>query len=267
MRPSLLFALCLSGAPLWAADLPGSADLPGLPRFAHAEIVDYRDSADVERRYPRGELRRISGQLRVEREVLAEGRLRALTYRLPDGHRPDEALNAARKTLLDGGAQLLYWCEGRECGSSNLWANALFGNAKLFGPDERQSFILLRLAAPQQNSLLALYGITRGNRRVYLQVEQLDAGQTLAAQLPTPGTLLRQLRVHGDLKLPQLSALEPQWGELLGRTLGLDITLRVRLSGPQAEAWKAALVEQGVRATRLELGDNSGTGIQLQSIP
>lgn len=267
MRPSLLFALCLSAAPLWAADLPGSTDLPVLPRAAHAEIVDYRDTANLERRYPQGEIRRISGQLRLERAVLAEGRLRALTYRLPDGHAPEEALAKARSALLDQGAQLLYWCEGRECGSSNLWANAVFDNAKLYGSDEKQSYLLLRLAEPNANSLLALYGITRGNRRVYLQAEQLDASQPLASLLPTASTLLRQLRTEGDLRLPHLQVSDAQWGELLGRTLGLDITLRVRLSGPQAEAWKTALVEQGVRATRLELGDNSGTGIQLQSIP
>lgn len=266
MRLSLFLCLFLSPVVL-ADDLPGSSDLPILPRFPHAEIVDYSDAADVERRYPRGELRRISGQLRVEREVLAEGRLRALTYRLPDGHNPSEALAAARKTLLDGGAQLLYWCEGRECGSSNLWANALFGNAKLFGPDERQSFILLRLAEPQQNSLLALYGITRGNRRVYLQVEQLDADLAVADQLPTASTLLRQLRVHGDLKLPQLSELDTRWSELLARTLNLDSTLRVSLTGPQAEAWRAALVEQGVRSSRLETGSGGAAGLQLQSLP
>ncbi len=267
MRLSLLFVFCSLAAPLWAADLPGSADLPVLPRSAHAEIVDYRDVANLERRYPQGEVRRISGQLRLEREVLAEGRLRALTYRLPEGHVPEEALAKARSTLLDQGAQLLYWCQGRECGSSSLWANAVFDNAKLYGPDEKQSYLLLRLAEPNANSLLALYGITRGNRRVYLQVEQLDASQELTPLLPTASTLLRQLRAEGDLLLPQLQAPDAQWSELLARTLGLDITLRTRLSGPQAEAWRVALVEQGVRASRLELGESGGTGIQLQSLP
>ena len=29
-------------------------------------------------------------------------------------------------------AELLYWCVGRECGSSSLWANAVFANATLY---------------------------------------------------------------------------------------------------------------------------------------
>ncbi|MBC9250577.1 DUF4892 domain-containing protein [Pseudomonas alcaligenes] len=267
MRPSLFAALLLCTTPLLADDLPGSADLAVLPRFAHAEIVDYRDSASSERSYPQSEIRRISGQLQLERQVQAEGRLRALTYRLPDGHRPESALDTARHELLGNGAQLLYWCQGRECGSSNLWANALFGNAKLYGPDERQSFLLLRLAAPQQDSLLALYGITRGNRRVYLQVEQLDANQPLAAQLPTASTLLRQLRAEGELNLAALQAPQADWSDLLARTLSLDITLRVSLAGAQAEAWQAALLVQGVRATRVELGEGGDGGLQVRVLP
>ncbi|UUY07563.1 DUF4892 domain-containing protein [Pseudomonas sp. J452] len=259
------YLLCLSGSAL-AADMPGSQDLEVLPRAARSEIVDYQDVASLERRYPLGAVQRISSQLRLEREVLAEGRLRALTYRLPDEHPPREALAAARHALLEQGAQLLYWCEGRECGSSSLWANNIFDNAKLYGPEERQSYLLLRLVAPQQDSLLALYGITRGNRRSYLHAEQLDASTPLPAVLPVAATLLRQLREHGELALPHLSAPDQIWSELLGRTLNLDSTLRVSLSGASAAAWIKALQEQGVRATRLELGMATADGLLLQQL-
>ncbi|MOA12675.1 hypothetical protein D3C78_1326890 [compost metagenome] len=175
-------------------------------------------------------------------------------------------MRSARTALLEQGAQLLYWCEGRECGSSSLWANAIFANAKLYGPEERQSYMLLHLAAPRQDSLLALYGITRGNRRAYLHVEQLDANASLAEVLPGATTLLRQLREQGQLALPHLGAPDAAWSELLARTLNLDSTLRVSLSGANAPAWRAALQEQGVRATRLELGEPSGSGLLLQPL-
>jgi hypothetical protein len=262
MRYPLFLLLTLPCAAVLAADLPGSQDLDSLARFPRAEIVDYRDSPDAERRYPQDGLRRISGQLRVS-EVLAEGRLRALTYRLPDEHQPREALDAARAQLLEQGAQLLFWCEGRDCGSSSLWANQIFGNAKLYGPEERQGFMLLRLTAPQQDSLLALYGITRGNRRSYLHAEQLDAGTPLPTLLPSAATLQRQLRHDGELRLA-LGAPEPQWGELLARALSLDSTQRVGLSGAQAEAWRVALEAQGVRGGRLQLLDGQGAGLHLQ---
>src|SRR5690606_6841306 len=87
MRHLLVLCLSLSCTPLLAADVAGSEDLQSLPRFPRAQIVDFLDQPVVEKRYPQDSLRRISGQLRAV-EVLAEGRLRALTYRLPDEHSP-----------------------------------------------------------------------------------------------------------------------------------------------------------------------------------
>jgi hypothetical protein len=76
---------------------------------------------------------------------------------------------------------LLFWCQARDCGESSLWANEVFGNAKLYGADEQQAYLLLRLAAPKDNTLVALYSITRGNRKAYLHVEQFDAARRWAS--------------------------------------------------------------------------------------
>jgi hypothetical protein len=264
MRHHLLFCLSLVCAPLLAAEPAGSQDLEVLPRLARSVIVDYRDTPAAERRYPQDSLRRISGQL-VAREVLVEGRLRALTYQLPEEHGPREALQIARQHLQEQGAQLLFWCEGRDCGSSSLWANQIFGSAKLYGPEEQQSYLLLRLAGPQ-DSLLALYGIVRGNRRAYLHVEQLDAGAPLPTLLPTAGTLLRQLRRDGQLQLALVDMPNDDWSALLVQTLRLDSTLRLGLSGIHADAWRTALQQQGVAATRLQLQGSEGKGLTLQPL-
>ncbi|MNT68735.1 hypothetical protein D3C72_2069910 [compost metagenome] len=81
--------------------------------------------------------------------------------------------------------------------------------------------------------------------------------------LPTPATLLRQLRDGGELRLPQQAEPSAAWVTLLARSLNLDSTLRVSLSGAQAEAWRQALVEQRVRAARLELGDAAVEGLRI----
>jgi len=267
MRLFALLGLALASALLSAADLPGSHDLEVLPRFPRAEIVEFREAAVQERVYPQGSIRRISGQLRYEREVPVQGQLSAVTYRLPSEHSSGQAFNAAREALQQQGAELLYWCQGRDCGSSNLWANAVFGNSKLYGPDEEQAYLLLRLAAPRQDSLLALYSITRGNRRAYLHAELLEASAPLGELLPSPATLLRQLKSTGQLLLPQRAAEpEPAWAALLARSLNLDVTLRVSLDGMGAEAWREALVAQGVRAARLELGEAKGEGLRLKAL-
>ncbi len=256
---------CLVVNPVAAADVPGSSDLDILPRFARAEIVDFRDVPAQERIYPLGSIRRISGTLRYERQVDSLGHMRSVTYELPPEHTSGQAFNAALAALQEQGAHALYWCESRECGSSSLWANSVFGNAKLLGADDQQAYLLLRLAEPKQNTLVALYSITRGNRRAYLHVEQLENQTDLGELLPGPATLLRQLRNTGELHFASLDG-EPvdAWADLLARTLNQDTTLRVSLAGKHADAWRDALVAQRVRAARLELDQAESDGLSFK---
>ncbi|MFI8608855.1 DUF4892 domain-containing protein [Pseudomonas sp. NPDC077649] len=260
---ALVVALLGSGGVL-VADLPGSRDLDSLPRFPASTIVAYKESPSLERIYPQGSIRRISGRLRYEREILAQGRHAAVTYELPRTHSADQVFTSARESLLEQGAELLYWCQGRECGASSLWANSVFGNATLYGSDDQQAYALLRLAEPNHDSLLALYSITRGNRRAYLHAEQLDAEAPLGELLPTPATLLRQLRSDGLLQLPDAARADSAWAEVLARSLNLDSTLRVSLSGSQAQAWREALIAQRVREARLELGEGAGEALAVR---
>ncbi|TBU97678.1 DUF4892 domain-containing protein [Phytopseudomonas dryadis] len=263
MRLTSLLALLLASATVSAADVPGSRDLDVLPRFPGSQIVTFKEQAEQERIYPQGTIRRISGRLRYEREVLAQGQLTAITYELPQTHSANDVFAEAREALQDKDAQLLYWCQGRECGSSSLWANSVFGNSTLYGSDDQQAYALLRLAQPNQDTLVSLYSITRGNRRAYLHAEMLASSTPLGAVLPTPATLSRQLKSTGELRLPEQTEPREDWVELLARSLNLDSTLRVSLSGSQAEAWREALIEQRVRAARLEVGESSGEGLSV----
>lgn len=259
---SLFSGMLLSGA-VQAAEPAGSHDLDVLPRFPGSKIVAFSEEAEQERLYPQGTIRRISGRLRYEYELPLQGQFTAVTYELPKTHSADEVFTVAREALQAQGAELLYWCQGRECGASSLWANAVFGKSILYGSDDQQAYVLMRLPEPRQNSVLALYSITRGNRRAYLHAELLAANAPLAEVLPTPATLLRQLKSNGELRLLKQVEPTPVWATLLARSLNLDSTLRVSLAGVQAEAWREALVEQRVRAARLELGDTESAGLRI----
>jgi hypothetical protein len=266
---ALALLLCLSGYAVTsqAADVTGSQDFANLPRPTDAEIVDYRPAAELERIYPLGSIRKISGQLRFDGQVSARGSATSVTYELPPERSADEAFTAAREALQKQDAQLLFWCQARDCGESSLWANEVFGNSRLYGADSGQAYLLLRLAAPNSDSLVALYSITRGNRRAYLHVEQFQASAPLGELLPTSATLLRELKSTGELDLPMLSAAPAEpWITLLSRGLNLDSTLRVTLSGPQGEAWREALTTKGVRAARLEAGTKQTQGLIVELI-
>lgn len=260
-----LLLLLLFNLPVLAEDIPGSHDLPGVPRFAHAQIISFSSQTDAERVYPLSPLHRVSNQLRIDQSVEVVGQLTALTYELPAGRTAREAFTQARMSLLDNGAQALFWCEGRECGSSSQWANAIFGNARLYGPDDQQDYLLVRLDGAASESLIALYGVTRGNRRAYLHVEQLDSRDSIAELLPNPATLLRVLKSGALLRLPGLpEEPDPRWIDVLVRTLKLDSTLPLVISGAGAEQWRTALLQRGLKDTRLSLGSNSSPDVQFE---
>lgn len=96
MRSLSLLALCCFSPLLFAADIPGSQDLPIVPRMADAQIVDYRPAVELERIYPLGSIRKISGQLRFDGQVTARGQTTSVTYELPPEHSSTDAFTTAR---------------------------------------------------------------------------------------------------------------------------------------------------------------------------
>ncbi|CAM3842686.1 hypothetical protein CCOS865_03343 [Pseudomonas reidholzensis] len=237
-----------------------------LPVPLDAKVVAERSQDDQERVYPMGSLRKISGSLRLEGKVESRGQVRSVTYELPAERTAREAFTSAREALQQDGGYPLFWCEKRDCGEASLWANEIFKNARLNGGDEQQAFILLRRSADEANTLVALYSVTAGNKRAYLHVEEFVAESPLGELLPTSATVMRELRDTGKLDYPDLAAPQPAWVTLLGRSLNLDSTLRLSLSGKQAEAWREQLVKAGVRGSRLETGTAPTEGLHLELI-
>ena len=240
-----------------------------LEHLRDAKIITQEHQDNVEKIYPKGSVRRISGKMRYSGEVLVRGSMDVLTVQLAPTHEALDAFNASRELLQNEQAQMLYWCAARECGSSSLWANQVFANSRLYGPDDRQAYALFRLAGEQQSSLVALYAITRGNGRDFLHFERFQAEQLAADLLPTPTTLERQLNTDHRLALPALTGQpEPVWVKLLVRALNQNITMRVSMAGEHAQAWRDAMVEQGLRSSRIELdAEYAQAGLVLQYLP
>lgn len=264
MRAIGLTALMVASAAVNAADVPGSRDFDSLSRYPQSEIVAFKEGPVLERTYPLDSIRRISGQVRTSDQISASGQLTAVTYQLPAVHTGIEAFERTRNSLLEEGAELLFWCEGRECGSSSLWANDVFQRSSLYGPEARQAYLLARLPGESER-FLALYGITRGNGRSYLQVEAFAPDEPLGIILPNPATLLRQLKSTGELWLPRLPQ-EPtaEWGALLANVLRLDSTVRVSLEGKGAAGWYEALTQERVKARRMEAEASDEDGLRIK---
>lgn len=244
-------------------------ELLELESLHDAKVITQEQQANLEKIYPQGSVRRISGKMRYSGEVLVRGSVDVLTVQLAPTHEALDAFDASRKLLQSAGADLLYWCAARECGPSNLWANVVFDNARLYGPDDRQAYALYRVTEDEQENLVAVYAITRGNGRGFLHVEHFKAEQLPANLLPTAPTLERQLRSDDRLYLPRLTELpDPVWTKMLVRALNRNSTMRISMAGEHAQEWRDAMAEQGLRTSRIELeAEYNQPGLLLQRLP
>lgn len=264
--PTLGFAgllLCLVSAQSHAEEEEVSERML-LSAFPGATLVDSSIQTDADHAVVIGSIRRINNQLRAEREVRTVGELIRATYRIPDPHNRQEAFEHAKEQLLDQPGSMLFFCEGRECGSSSLWANQVLGNATLYGPEDNQAYLVMQLDSEPQR-FVSLYAITRGNRRVYLHVEQFTPEQAVAEKLfPTPATMLKLLRAEGELVIPADIGADPDaaktWINLINRMLRSDTRLRISVNGDQAPEVSRQLVELGIRSQRLEVGEPAPQG-------
>lgn len=257
---------CLLGSTAFGVE---SSELPhGIKAPAQAQLIHHSELNQEVRLYPQASLRRISGRLRMQQQVEQLGTLKQWTFQLSELDSVIDIFEQQRQQLLNGaGARLLFWCEGRDCGSSNLWANAIFHQSYLYGPDGGQAYALIQLNTPRP-ALVALYGITRGDGVGVLHMEVLKPEQQLGVLRPTAGTLYLQLQNQPVLALPELVGKpDVAWVATFVKMLQRDRLLRLVLVGPQADAWYAALVAAGIRPTRLEVDKGAGPGLQLRRLP
>ncbi|HCB42357.1 MAG: DUF4892 domain-containing protein [Pseudomonadales bacterium] len=251
--PLLLAGLLFAGA-LQAEDAVSTLVVEP---FTHSRLVDQRLQTQADQPVVIGSIRRINNQLRAEREVRASGDLASVSWEILDGYEPEVAFSHLLGQLLEQPHTLLYACDGRECGSSSLWANQVLHNSRLYGPDEDQRYLALRLDAEPQR-FITLYSITRGNRRSYLNMTQLTPDQPVQQALyPTPSTLLKVLRSENSLALPSLQdpRLREDWTRLLVRMMRLDSLLRLQLDGGDAPQLVNDMKAAGVAASRMQLGE------------
>lgn len=261
IRPSqLLFILALMFSPVIVAQQL-LTEIAELSPMHQARVLEQDSTPDIEKIYPLGSIRRISGNLRFTDEVLVRGSQQRLTLQLAPTQSAMDAFTAVRQELHDSDAQIIYWCEGRECGPSNLWANSVLFNSRLYGPDERQAYSVFRLQ--QQSELVVVYAVTRGNGRGMLHLEHFRADKLPTALLPQPSTLLRLLREDTAVQLSQ-APLEPdaQWLDMLQRMLNLDRSLHFTIGGINAKAW-----HEKINNARLQLASDQQPKLTLKLLP
>lgn len=170
---ALFVSKYLSVLLLWGllCPLSVSAQEP-IKSFAGATLVAESPLQQEYYRLALGPQKKIDNVWRAEKLQNLNVGVRRLTQEVPADFTLAEVLDIYGQMLGLADAQLLYACDGRDCGSSNSWANNHFKIKQLYGLDQSQSY---RAYQQAENKWWVLYVVRRGNKRVYVQVEQLTA--------------------------------------------------------------------------------------------
>lgn len=210
MLIGLRLILCLlfvsQGAAAWAqlsGTSSGAVDHELIERFPGAEIVDYRTPGTTNYRLALDRMQRVNGRVSAGREERVNGTLTRITYRIPEGYSGADVFAHYSAQMLASGPEL-YRCQGRGCGSSSFWANDVFENRILYGPEAEQYYIASTLGSAEQrvSAYLALYVITRGNRRVYAHLDIIELPNLVSdSRTRSPQALALHLQQQGSLTL------------------------------------------------------------------
>ena len=247
-----LLALTLATVP--AAAAPAQA-WPVLDRFANAEVQQTATDAEAkQRRLILGPLKKIKNTLAPVRQQFVRGTLRAETYFVPDERRV-EPVRAFLDGRLDLAGETLYECQGRTCGSSNYWANTVFGERILYGPEQYQSYRIVRMAGVPERYLAAYVG-QRGTRKIYVHVQLVIAAGNDA---PTFANLLGSGAIIFDESTHQIEALRAFLNSDPSHHIAvvvhgggaLDTEVALSETRQRAERVRRRLIDEGIAAARL----------------
>ena len=205
-------------------------------------------------RFPLGAVVKINRDVRIDKEQQLSGQLTRTTWEMPKSFDPNELLERLRDQVISQKGEILFECEGRDCGTSNIWANDLFNNADLYGRDDYQRYF----AAELDDQYLAAYAVRRGNRRVYLHLDQITEAEQAVPWLELlvdrgwvklPDTEEPTLKLLADHLQKNSSPIR-----LVGHQQGIDQGIAEQESKRLAERVASYLVDRaGVRADQFEL--------------
>jgi len=264
-----------------AGEQTAGADHPLLMRFPDSEIVEYDRTNELNHQLVLGTLQRTRGEVVPESAERLKGRVTRIVYAIPSDYQVSDVREFFAQQLRERGDSILFSCEGRACGSSNYWANDIFKRRILYGPERNQYYLAARSNTALENDpFLALYLITRANKRLYAYVEIIESEIAVAPQaLVNEGLLAATLREKGSVVLPLVQFTiaggadeeldDPSALDYLVRLLRTDTEIRVYLvshltapersleslleqSEKRAQLIKAVLLEKGIVGARIE---------------
>lgn len=169
MKPRQLLLLLL--LPLAAASQPLAEP------WHFADEYSRQGPATAEYLLGLGAYQKIRSRWQLKHSEVLEGELERITWQVHDGFTAPEGFDWFVSKLPEGAEQLFY-CEGRACGSSAQWASRIFDERVLYGHDDRQRYGVWRMEEGGATWTVVLYASDRANRRHFLRMDRLRHAPT-----------------------------------------------------------------------------------------
>jgi len=176
------------------------AEVQALDAFPQSQLQDEQKEKVAGYRLILSELKRNQATTYGETERLLNGNLWRRVWSVAERY-PWSAVaeHFARQTQ---GADVLYQCEGLDCGSNNFWANEIFSNARLVGRDQNQFYQASLKEQPNgDKTLYVLYVVQRGTRQIMINLDEFQThDQVLSAEVTS--TQIEEALSHSSGWLP-----------------------------------------------------------------
>jgi len=143
----VLAAACFALAFAAAAGAQPS-DHPLFGGFPDAEISEFESEERVNHQVVLGGLQQIRGQVVPQAAERVRGKLTRILYEVASGYSGRDVMDFFAAQMRSMGYRELYSCAGRACGSSEYWANDIFGKRILYGPVRNQLYLAMGSEPP-----------------------------------------------------------------------------------------------------------------------
>lgn len=273
------FACFLSGLVfVFATSLTYGATLP-VEVYANARVIFEANTKTDEYVLAMGRYKKTRSGWQADRQQRLSGNLKRYTLELPGGHSANAGFDFYLDQLQNFNLRELFHCSGRDCGTSNSWANNHFKIQTLYGLDQFQQYGAYEvITANEKPFYVALYAVQRGNKRVYVQLDILHIDKIIELGLASsPESTAKSLSVDGYYVFPDVVSgditggpgiqIKPAHLQVLIDVLtqqedwkialvghdyaGASLTQQLRNSERYAEQLKTALQEKGIAPARL----------------
>lgn len=129
-----------------------------------------------------GAVERIKGVVIAEKDVRINGEVESQVWQAPAGHNLDDVYGFYRRQAQKNSLDRIFECKGRACGTSNDYANQVFGKSLLTARDADQRYWVGIKWEGKEGQLWLIYTVQKVSKGTYVYFEKITLPESSKTQ-------------------------------------------------------------------------------------